>query len=72
MAFARLYRWSDDPALVDRWLGLDVRRTKLIVFMVSALAIVVNQFVSTPAQAASGLALVAAGVPIYYLRNAYR
>ena len=43
-----------------------------IVFMVSAVAIVLNQFVSTPWQAASGLGLVAAGVPIYYLRNAYR
>jgi APA family basic amino acid/polyamine antiporter len=43
-----------------------------IVFIVSSLAIVVNQFASTPEQAARGLGLVALGVPIYYLRNAYR
>jgi APA family basic amino acid/polyamine antiporter len=43
-----------------------------IVFVVSSLAIVVNQFVSTPLQAASGLGLVALGVPIYYLRHAHR
>jgi APA family basic amino acid/polyamine antiporter len=43
-----------------------------IVFIVSALAIVANQFASTPLQAAWGLGLVAIGVPIYYLRNAHR
>ena len=43
-----------------------------IVFIVASLAIVINQFVSTPLQAASGLGLVALGVPIYYLRHAHR
>jgi basic amino acid/polyamine antiporter, APA family len=43
-----------------------------IVFMLSAVAIVVNQFFSTPFQAASGLGLVAIGVPIYYLLDARR
>ena len=38
----------------------------------ASLAIVINQFVSTPAEAAIGLGLVAAGAPIYYLRHAYR
>jgi len=42
-----------------------------IVFILSSLAIVVNQFASTPFQAASGLGLVALGVPIYYLHNAH-
>ena len=43
-----------------------------IVFMLSAFTIVVNQFISTPLQAATGLGLVALGVPIYYLLDARR
>jgi APA family basic amino acid/polyamine antiporter len=43
-----------------------------IVFVLSSLAIVVNQFASTPGQAAVGLGLVALGAPIYYLRHAHR
>jgi APA family basic amino acid/polyamine antiporter len=43
-----------------------------VVFAVSALVIVANQFLSAPLQAASGLGLVALGVPIYYLRHARR
>ena len=43
-----------------------------IVFVVSSLAIVANQFASTPGQAAAGLGLVAVGAPIYYLRHAHR
>ena len=43
-----------------------------IVFLISSLAIVVNQFASTPVQAALGLSLVALGAPIYYLRHAHR
>ena len=43
-----------------------------LIFIVASLAIVINQFISTPAEAAIGLGLVAAGAPIYYLRHAYR
>ncbi len=43
-----------------------------IVFLLSSLAIVANQFASTPVQAAFGLGLVALGAPIYYLRHAHR
>ena len=42
------------------------------IFIVASLAIVVNQFVRTPADAATGLGLVALGAPIYYLRHAHR
>jgi APA family basic amino acid/polyamine antiporter len=40
-----------------------------LVFIVVSLAIVVNQFVSDPGEAAIGLGLVAAGAPIYYWRH---
>jgi APA family basic amino acid/polyamine antiporter len=40
-----------------------------IVFVLSALAIVGNQFASTPAEAATGVGFVALGVPAYYLRR---
>jgi APA family basic amino acid/polyamine antiporter len=43
-----------------------------IVFIVVSLAIVVNQFVSAPADASIGLGFVALGVPVYYWRNAHR
>ncbi len=43
-----------------------------LIFIVASLAIVMNQFVSTPGEAAAGLGLVALGAPIYYLRHAYR
>jgi APA family basic amino acid/polyamine antiporter len=43
-----------------------------LVFIVASLAVVINQFVSTPAEAAAGIGLVAIGAPIYYLRHAYR
>lgn len=43
-----------------------------LIFIVASLAIVMNQFVSTPAEAAVGLGLVALGAPIYYLHHAYR
>ena len=43
-----------------------------IVFIVASLAIVINQFISTPAEAATGLGLVALGAPVYYLRHAHR
>jgi APA family basic amino acid/polyamine antiporter len=43
-----------------------------LLFIVASLAIVMNQFVSTPGEAAVGLGLVALGAPIYYLRDAYR
>jgi APA family basic amino acid/polyamine antiporter len=43
-----------------------------IVFIVASLAIVINQFVSAPADAAIGLGFVALGVPVYYWRNAHR
>jgi basic amino acid/polyamine antiporter, APA family len=43
-----------------------------LIFIVASLAIVMTQFVSTPAEAAVGLGLVALGAPIYYLRHAYR
>jgi basic amino acid/polyamine antiporter, APA family len=43
-----------------------------IVFIVASLAIVVNQFASEPREAAIGLGLVAAGAPIYYVRDANR
>lgn len=44
------------------------------IFIAAALAIVVNQVVQTPLQAASGLGIVALGVPVYYfyVRNASR
>jgi APA family basic amino acid/polyamine antiporter len=38
-----------------------------LVFIAASLAIVINQIVRTPIEAASGLALVALGVPVYYL-----
>jgi basic amino acid/polyamine antiporter, APA family len=37
------------------------------IFIVASLVIVVNQIVSTPVEAMSGLGIVALGVPIYYL-----
>src|SRR5262249_20695670 len=40
--------------------------------VVASLGIVVNQFITTPRDAAIGLGLVALGVPIYYLRHADR
>jgi APA family basic amino acid/polyamine antiporter len=43
-----------------------------LVFIVAALAIVINQFASTPVEAATGLGLVALGAPVYYWRNAHR
>jgi APA family basic amino acid/polyamine antiporter len=43
-----------------------------LVFIAAALAIVVNQFASTPVEAATGLGLVALGAPVYYWRNAHR
>ena len=43
-----------------------------IVFIIASLAIVVNQIASEPIDAAAGLALVAAGVPVYYLAHARR
>lgn len=43
-----------------------------IVFVVVSLAIVINQFVSAPADAAIGLGFVALGVPVYYWRDARR
>jgi len=43
-----------------------------IVFIAAALAIVINQLVSAPIDASTGLGLVALGVPIYYWRNAHR
>jgi APA family basic amino acid/polyamine antiporter len=42
------------------------------VFIVVSLAIVINQFVSAPADASIGLGFVALGVPVYYWRNAHR
>ena len=43
-----------------------------IVFIVVSLAIVINQFISAPADASIGLGFVALGVPVYYWRNAHR
>ncbi len=43
-----------------------------IVFVAASLAIVANQVVRDPADAALGLGMVAIGVPIYYLRHADR
>ena len=43
-----------------------------IVFIVASLAIVINQFISTPGEAATGLGLVVLGAPVYYLRHAHR
>jgi APA family basic amino acid/polyamine antiporter len=43
-----------------------------IVFIVVSLAIVINQFVSDPREAALGLGMVAIGAPIYYWRHANR
>jgi APA family basic amino acid/polyamine antiporter len=43
-----------------------------IVFIVVSLAIVANQIYRSPVEAAVGLGLVAAGVPIYYLWHARR
>jgi APA family basic amino acid/polyamine antiporter len=43
-----------------------------IVFIVVSLAIVINQFVSAPADASIGLGFVALGVPVYHWRNAHR
>jgi APA family basic amino acid/polyamine antiporter len=40
-----------------------------LVFIAVSLAIVVNQFVTDPGEAAIGLGLVAAGAPIYYWRH---
>jgi len=42
------------------------------IFIAVSLAIVINQFVSTPVEAATGLGLVALGAPVYYWRNAHR
>jgi basic amino acid/polyamine antiporter, APA family len=43
-----------------------------IVFIVVSLAIVINQLVSAPIDAAVGLGFVALGVPVYYWRDAHR
>lgn len=43
-----------------------------LVFIAASLAIVVNQLVSEPLEAATGLGLVALGVPFYYWRHAHR
>jgi APA family basic amino acid/polyamine antiporter len=43
-----------------------------LTFIVVSLAIVVNQFVSEPREAAAGLGLVAIGAPVYYWRHANR
>jgi APA family basic amino acid/polyamine antiporter len=43
-----------------------------VVFIVASLAIVINQLVSAPLDAAIGLGFVALGVPIYYWRHAHR
>jgi APA family basic amino acid/polyamine antiporter len=43
-----------------------------VVFIGVSLAIVINQFVSAPADASIGLGFVALGVPVYYWRNAHR
>jgi APA family basic amino acid/polyamine antiporter len=43
-----------------------------IVFIAASLIIVFNQLVRTPIQAATGLALVALGVPVYYFVDARR
>ena len=43
-----------------------------LVFIVVSLAIVINQFASTPVEAATGLGLVALGAPVYYWRHAHR
>jgi len=43
-----------------------------VVFIVASLAIVVNQLVSEPKDAAIGLGMVAIGAPIYYLWHANR
>ncbi len=43
-----------------------------IVFIVASLAIVINQLVSAPIDAAIGLGFVALGVPVYYWRDAHR
>jgi APA family basic amino acid/polyamine antiporter len=40
-----------------------------IVFIGASLVIVINQIVRTPVQAMTGLAIVAVGAPIYYLRR---
>jgi APA family basic amino acid/polyamine antiporter len=40
-----------------------------IVFVAASLAIVVNQFVTDPREAAAGLGLVAVGAPVYYWRH---
>ena len=40
-----------------------------LVFIAASLAIVVNQFVSEPREAATGLGVVALGAPIYYYRR---
>jgi APA family basic amino acid/polyamine antiporter len=41
-----------------------------LIFIVVSLAIVVNQFIADPREAAIGLGLVALGAPIYYWRHA--
>lgn len=43
-----------------------------LVFIAASLIIVINQIVRTPIEAASGLALVALGVPVYYLARGRR
>ena len=43
-----------------------------LVFIVASLAIVINQFLSEPVDAAIGLGLVALGAPVYYWRHANR
>jgi APA family basic amino acid/polyamine antiporter len=40
-----------------------------LAFVVVSLAIVINQFVAQPIEAATGLGLVALGVPVYYWRH---
>jgi len=42
-----------------------------LVFIVVSLAIVINQFASTPLEAATGLGLVAFGAAVYYSRHAH-
>jgi APA family basic amino acid/polyamine antiporter len=43
-----------------------------LTFIAVSLAIVANQFVSEPVEAAAGLGLVAIGAPVYYWRHAHR
>jgi APA family basic amino acid/polyamine antiporter len=42
------------------------------VFIAVSLAIVINQFIVAPREAAVGLGLVALGAPVYYMTHAHR